>query len=218
MKNRLFLFAGMLSFVSAFFVIAGLVAFYFAPPILPQGMQPVGDLSQSFVFLFAPVLLLPAILAVYRLLSQDFPRLALVSLLLGLIGFGGTLGWSVSAALFIQTFTEDQKLVLFVEMMLMGLWTLLTAVAIGLYESKNFVRHRRSAIFYGFFFLSGILGGLTMILYGWSLLPSPPPFASANVTILIWLLSYPLWLIGLGICLLAYTVREPEPVSIYLAD
>lgn len=218
MKNRLFLFAGMLSFVSAFFVIAGLIAFYFASPILPQGMHPVGDLSQSFIFLFAPVLLLPAILAVYRLLSQDFPRLALGSLVLGLIGFGGTLGWSVSAALFIQTFTTDQKLVLFVEMMLMGLWTLLTAVAIGLYESKNFVQHRGRAIFYGFLFLSGILGGLTMILYAWSLLPSQPQLTSANVTIMIWLLTYPLWLIGLGICLLAYTMSEPQPVQTYLVE
>ncbi len=207
MRNRLFFFAGILSFVSAFFVVAGLLVSYVLTPTPPQNVQSIEDVSETFIFLFSPVLLLPAILAVYRLLFQDYPRLALFSLILGLIGFGGLLAWSVLTVFTIPTFAGDQTVV-YVEVMLMGLWTLITAVAILVFESKNLVLGEGRSYFYGFLFLSGLVCGLAMILYSWSILMTQPVRGVTNLSILIWLITYPFWLIGLGLCLLNYS-REP---------
>jgi len=212
MKNRLFLFAGILSFVSAFFVVAGLLISYVLTPFRPQNLQSLESLSETFIFLFAPVLLLPAILAVYRLLAEDYPRLASLSLLLGLVGFGGLLLWSVLAALAIVPLASRNSTVLYLELMLMGFWTMITAVSLLIFEANNLVLGSGRAVFNGFLFLSGLVCGIAMILYAWSVLPAQPIVAVTNVSILIWLVSYPFWLIGLGVCLLTYN-REPALVS-----
>lgn len=209
MNNRLFLFAGILSFVSAFFVIVGLLLSHFVYPVIPADWQAIENVSETFIFLFAPVLLLPAVLAVYQLLRRDFPRLALFSLLLGLLVFVGLFFWSVAVAFFIYTFTEQHALIFISEVMLMGLWTLITAVAIYTYESKNRLFMWRRTLFYGLLFLSGLLCGLAMILYGWSLIRPETNLFLANASITVWLISYPFWLINLGFCLLLYAREIP---------
>ncbi|MBK8989144.1 MAG: hypothetical protein IPM39_24280 [Chloroflexi bacterium] len=208
MKNRLFLFAGILSFVSAFFVVAGLLISYLLTPLPPQDLRAIEAISRTFIFLFAPILLLPTILAVYRLLVQDFPLLALVSLILGQVGFGGLLIWSFLTAFLLPADTANYLPVLYVELMLIGLWTLITAAALLVFESKNLIQGNRRSFLYGFLFLSGLVGGIALILYGWNLLRPLSMPSAANYSILIWLASYPLWLIGLGASLLTYS-REP---------
>jgi len=184
---------------SLLFLIVGLIlgGLFLAPAALRlagQDSQAIEDISELLIFLLPPLLLLPAVFAVYQRQRAEAPGLAAVALVAGLAAGGGMLLWLLLLATRLQPFQVARMVGFYGLTIAGGAWVLLASL--GLAGQPCAAGGWATAV-QGAVLLLGPICGVAMILYGASLLLNGG-LAVTNVAITLWLLTYPLWLLALG--------------------
>lgn len=171
-------------------ILAGLFLVPFAGRQTGMSPQAIEEWSEALIFLLPPLLLIPAVVIVYRRLRPAVPGLALAGLLVGLLASVGQLAWLMLAATVLRPFQASYMQVFYLQVAAGGLWVLLTAPALILGG-----RGRQTAVAWLAALLGLVCGG-GMLLYGAGLAGGAGALAAPGL--LLWLATYPLWLLALA--------------------